>query len=403
MHCSTDEDSDSHVEGFDPKNNEWVTVSKKKRKKMYRNMNSKNENESKENNAASFCGSCEVKMDTKDRSLECGVCLLKYHVSCQGVSGKLYEALTDDMDSCAWFCRACKEGAKQLRLQIIAIQRDQLSIKTDLDKLTSASDRNSAGMTMLKADISKIDKKLEKYHEQLQTKINGIEVNRTGSLQVSDKIAALQSKLERRLDELEKGCGSFSETCGPASYAQAAASVTALENKIDELSVAVKSAQARNATSDTRALKRGLSELEDIESRKLNLMVFNLPEAGSDDGDIKTFKNMIKSEFKLSVQVQEATRLGKVNDAGPRMLRVKLEAMSEKKLILARAKDLRTSRHEIFAQVFIRPDLTKCQLEASKNLRALLLEKRQAFPHKEWTIRRNEVIMVTSNTLSQQS
>ena len=68
--------------------------------------------------------------------------------------------------------------------------------------------------------------------------------------------------------------------------------------------------------------------------------------------------------------------------------------MTEKKQILARAKDLRTSEHDTYGKVYIRPDLTKNQLEASKNLRRQLQEQRQAHPTKKWIIKQNEIIEV---------
>ena len=85
---------------------------------------------------------------------------------------------------------------------------------------------------------------------------------------------------------------------------------------------------------------------------------------------------MIKEEFNLVVKVKDSTRLGRPRppttaDANedeevvvpPRLLRIELEDLGVKKQILARAKDLRSSEHEIYSQIFIRPDLTKAQQE----------------------------------------
>lgn len=68
--------------------------------------------------------------------------------------------------------------------------------------------------------------------------------------------------------------------------------------------------------------------------------------------------------------------------------------MSEKKLILSKAKHLRTSTNAVYSAVYIRPDLTKKQLEASKNLRAQLQVKRTATPDKIWTIKQGQIVEV---------
>ena len=78
-------------------------------------------------------------------------------------------------------------------------------------------------------------------------------------------------------------------------------------------------------------------------------MVDNLPETRSTEGDMEAFKELLKSEFKLSVKVQRTTRLGRSSNDNPRLLRVQLEAMSEKKQILARA--IYTSEHYTYGKV----------------------------------------------------
>ena len=407
MDTSIDAQSDCSVEGFDPSREKWVIANRTKRNKKENKKvetpcnNSENEKELLDpsrctaSDAGSMCGSCQMRANSKDRVIECEVCLLWYHIECQKVPVKLYEALTDGGDSCAWYCQACKEGVKQLRLHIIAIQREQQSIKMSLDKVVSQATQNSSEIAAMKAKQAETNQNLERYHCGIQSRLDSIDLRSANIAETGNNIPVSQLKLEKRLAQLEQRCGSTAPgSNAPADYAQAAASMAALENRLDELSVSVKLTEARNNTADTRALKRGLTELEDIENRKFNLMVFNLPETGSSAGDIESFKELIKSEFNLSVKLQGVTRLGKNSDDSPRMLRVTLEAVSEKKLILARAKDLRTSKHEIYARVFIRPDLTKIQLEVSKNLRALLKEKRAASPNKNWMIKRNAVVEV---------
>ena len=68
---------------------------------------------------------------------------------------------------------------------------------------------------------------------------------------------------------------------------------------------------------------------------------------------------MTKEEFNLSTQISKAIRLGQQTTGRDRLLKIELETLSDKKLILAKAKELWESNHGIYNKVFIRPDLTK--------------------------------------------
>ena len=74
------------------------------------------------------------------------------------------------------------------------------------------------------------------------------------------------------------------------------------------------------------------------------------------------------------------------------MKKVQLPTIAEKKQILAKAKELRDSTHEVHSKIYICPDMTKRQLEDSKNLHASLQQKRMSYPDKKWIIRKGEVV-----------
>ena len=143
---------------------------------------------------------------------------------------------------------------------------------------------------------------------------------------------------------------------------------------------------------DTRALRRGLTELEEIESRKRNLIVVNLPESSTEEEDAAAVRNMLREEFGLEHEIARAERMGAATEGRCRLLRISMESLAEKKQILARASTLRNSRNETHKQVFIRPDMTRYQLQEQKNLRAELTRKRQAQPHRHWFIKRGAIL-----------
>ena len=87
-------------------------------------------------------------------------------------------------------------------------------------------------------------------------------------------------------------------------------------------------------------------------------------------------------------------RLGNiVTPDKPRLLKVVLESLNQKKLVLRKATMMRQlDETDIHADVYIRPDLTKQQIQASKNLTAQLKEKREHLKEGKWVIRKGMII-----------
>ena len=71
-----------------------------------------------------------------------------------------------------------------------------------------------------------------------------------------------------------------------------------------------------------------------------------------------------------------------------------MENQGDRRLILSKAKELRLSTHSVYAKVYIRPDLTKRQLEESKNFRERLANTKATNPEKNWTKRRGNIVEI---------
>ncbi len=127
----------------------------------------------------------------------------------------------------------------------------------------------------------------------------------------------------------------------------------------------------------------------------MNLMIFNMPETTSADDDKKAFNKLIKDGFSIEANIVRTERLG-LKKEKPRMMKVQLESVSDKKSILAKAKSLRDSTNDTYSNIFIRPDLTKNQQEASKNLRTQLKTTQEDYPLKKWMIKQGKIIEVTA-------
>ena len=151
------------------------------------------------------------------------------------------------------------------------------------------------------------------------------------------------------------------------TYAQSAATNLKLPSESQIRSIVKSDVREENA------------ELERIKRRQNNLIIHNLPESVDPQEDIAKFKEIVKDILHIrEPEIDSYTRLGTRNDERPRLLRVSLKQMSEKKEILARAPQLRQiDEDDIYARVYIRPDLTPKQLEASKNLYTKLKEVRE--------------------------
>ena len=148
-------------------------------------------------------------------------------------------------------------------------------------------------------------------------------------------------------------------------------------------------------------IRKEISEIED-KSRKFCLILHNLPESDTEQDDIQGVHNLLRAEFHIRTKIVSVTRLGRPSANRVRLLKIQLPPTAEKKQILAMAKELRDSKHEVHSKVYIRPDMTKRQLEDSKNVHACLQQKRMSYPDKKWTIRTGEVVELPAEDNSTQ-
>ena len=140
-----------------------------------------------------------------------------------------------------------------------------------------------------------------------------------------------------------------------------------------------------------------ISERDQIDAIKHNLMISGIAEGLNEREDSTRFTQMIKDEMDLIVEVESVERVQrKTETEEPKLLRVVLKDMKMRKGILSKATTLRNSGNEhIKTKVYIRPDLTKKQLEESKNLTTQLRAKRTENPGRTFKIYRGKIIETT--------
>ena len=143
-----------------------------------------------------------------------------------------------------------------------------------------------------------------------------------------------------------------------------------------------------------------LSEREQIDKLKMNLIISGLPEKNSDEIDLIEVKTLLEKELNINADISRTERLKKNNAQDIALLRVVFVTQLSRREVLKKAVELRKSiNKDVREKVFIRPDLTKQQLTEQKNLRDQLKEMRTTNPLKTYKIIRNEVKEVqTSKT-----
>jgi len=159
-------------------------------------------------------------------------------------------------------------------------------------------------------------------------------------------------------------------------------------------------------------LSGAVNERADIERRKLNVLVYNLPETTTDTStawdtpdekgaDIAAISTIIKEEMKidLTTKITEVNRLGKKNNLPvgknqhPRVLKIVFNDISTKRDVLNQSKVLASSKDTANRSIFINPDLTESQRNIGKGLREEMWKLREE--GKNVAIRKGKIVTVS--------
>ena len=144
-----------------------------------------------------------------------------------------------------------------------------------------------------------------------------------------------------------------------------------------------------------------ISERDQIEVIKHNLIISGMEAHENPQEDMTAFVQLIKDEMDIIAEVESVERIDRKTDSdNPKLLRVVFKSMKTRKAILSKATTLRQSATDhVKNKIFIRPELTKKQMEESKNLTTELRAKKAANPTRKFKIYRGEIIEVNLPTL----
>jgi hypothetical protein len=320
------------------------------------------------------CGSCNSKIletpSTHDEnSVECDCCSKWYHTGCAKISEAVYAAIADS--DVTWYCPPCKGGASKLKTLLVGLETEQQKLRQDLTSLKNKV--NSSEKKILTKVSEEIDQKIS-------TKFTTSKANILVELSndIEDKIdARINIKVQQMITNKE-----FPQLPQPA------------DPPIQGLNESPNTARTRimNVVNET------LTETADQQARKLNLMIFNLPEATDPEQESAQLKTLIETKMSCTEEeiiIKEITRMGRVRDDDkPRFVRLKLETLAMKRKILSSATKLRQlPSTDIYAKVYIKPDLTKKQQQESKNLYEALKTKRLQDQANHYVISKGKIII----------
>ena len=137
-----------------------------------------------------------------------------------------------------------------------------------------------------------------------------------------------------------------------------------------------------------------LHKCEKIKRRECNLIVRHLVETQEEGSDFTNMVSIFKDVLFLNdINISDLTRLGEKQQGRDRLLRITVQDVSTKKRILSRATELRLlPKEDAYSKIYLRPDLTPKQQQASKNLYASLLEAREQNPNYSYKISKGKVV-----------
>ena len=200
------------------------------------------------------------------------------------------------------------------------------------------------------------------------------------SLEFYDNMYSRQSLLDRRLQTIENKLDKLTQemtdpqcdvmSCTDNASNSAPARPAGILPKADSLT----------SGGITSAVVSAISEEKDRDKRKLNVILHNVSEPTSDDGnsrkkeDIEQVSSIFQKTLALSVKVTNAVRLGKRSDKS-RLLKVTVDSEHSKAIILRNCTKLRGKDvPQSLSKVFITPDMTIKERENNKALRSQLAE-----------------------------
>ena len=363
------------------------------------------------NNTIQNCGKCKKEVqNVGTNAVICQICSVWFHYPCVGINDKDTSLLQNQQ--IYWFCSECNPAASTIIEQIYHLKTAQEMLKSTIE---------AAKTDMIQTAKDYVDVEIESLKESLKTRISNnitkaksdmnADIDNKLTAEIAKSKLVTSTELETKVTTAVENKVETIKTEVSKSYAQA----TSTNLKLDDVKKAITdevNSQAIHFKTEVETYKKDVIEKEfptllnkgvweeanerdRIKKRECNLIVHNLPETQEKDDDLKNMCAIFKDVlFVNDVNISNLTRLGEKKDRD-RLLRITVQDTATKKRILSRATELRNLPDEdYFSRVYLRPDLTPKQQEASKNLYATLLEVREQDPTNHYKISKGSIVKV---------
>ena len=211
-------------------------------------------------------------------------------------------------------------------------------------------------------------------------------------LEISEEIQSVKSGLESRItEEVDR----FNKEITDIKTSIEQGPGTQDKNEIEQLKASMREYEKNHAEAEETLLE----EMRDREHRKLNLIIFNLPESKADDGktrmddDLESVRRLL-AVVEVAVPISKATRLGRKGES-TRPLRITTASITDQQGILKAAVKLRDSVE--CKDIFINRDQTPLEQKNWKELMVIRMAKikesvEAGEENTNWVIRKGRVV-----------
>ena len=348
------------------------------------------------------------------------------------------------------------KGMQNLQNRMDSIDEDVTALKTKVDGIKSTQKSNSTKIKTLETthatlrrdvdttqnDIKEVQNKQKAHSEDnvrlndqqkansealatVSTKLNTIEddivkkINSIIDTRVEEKVKNLkaediqiipqeeisEAKLEKAVDKkIDEKLANKNDKLTETIETKIAESVVTTYNKnfptIPSSDMEVdgdRAAKVKVPQTFATAVHMISREREEINRRKLQIVIINLKESDNLESDKKQAQDIFEI-IKVNATITDVCRLGTLKPDKPdkpRLLRVSLENLAEKKNILAKATSLRSlPQDHKYANVYLKPNLTPQQQVDSKNLYLQLIAVKKKNPGKHYKISQGQIIHI---------
>ena len=355
--------------------------------------------------------------ECKESCVRCGLCNFWCHFKCAEIEDEKVQQYVKNK-KLHWFCVACEPHAISIldRIKVLEQNSDKFykELKTNTKNLATSMDKKLSDQeTLLKNMIENLKIDLTKQITDVSEKMKAsLEAQTEATEEIRQTYAdiAKDDNLMRLTDKIQSDL--TNEIAKEDSFKKLSTRIQAditknlsksIDDKVEALKITLPS-EPTNAipipasTGGTQAalneLREAREELERIDRKKLNLIFSNVTEASTINSDEEKIGVIIKEKLKITddIKITGVARLGRRDPDKIRLLKVTFESLHHKKTVLRHATEMRKlDDDDIYSEVYIRPDLTKTQIQQSKNLSAQLKEKRDQDPGR-WVIKRGRII-----------